>query len=145
MGARRLQLEGEALSYLEVDQVIHKAKGQKVPIDGERKAVLVRVDIGNFRFEGLIPRSQWSKVKAMPGRALVTQRTLIGATLHMPQLEGQLPPVGLIIPVKLFKGRSGLFRTGKAMDSHLVGLANTQKWLKADAKRYRAIKADIVG
>jgi len=125
--------------------MIHKAKAQKAAIDGERKGVLTRVDVGTFRFEGLIPRSQWAALKAQPGRTLITQRALIGATLHLPELQGQLPAVGTIIPVALLKGRSGSFRTGKAMDQHLTDIAAVRKDLKADAKRYREIKAKIVG
>ena len=124
--------------------MIHTSKKTKPVIDGERKVVLRRVDVGNFAFEGLVPRSKWSTMKAQVGVILMTQRAFLGATLHLPQLDGQFPAVGTVVPVALLKGRTQT-RTGKAMDLHLKDIAATSKEIKADAKRYRAIKASIVG
>jgi hypothetical protein len=134
----------DALSYLEVNHVVHKAKGQQTsPIDGERKGILTRVDLGNVRFDGLFRRSQWATLKAKPGVSLITIRALLGATLDLPGLDGELPPVGTIIPVALLKGRSGVKRNGAQMDAHLATIKATRDADKADAKRYRQIKASI--
>jgi hypothetical protein len=120
-------------------------KQQVVKIDGERKGILQRVDLGNFKYLGAERRSVWSTLKTKPGIVIVTLRALEGATLDLPGLDGQLPAVGTIIPVELFKGRSGVKRSGAAMSAHLETIKAKGKADKADAKRYRAIKASILG
>jgi hypothetical protein len=134
----------DALSYLEVNPMVHTAKGQtKAPIDGERKGILTRVDIGHVRYDGLFRRSKWATLKAKPGVSLITIRALLGATLDLPGLDGELPPVGTIFPVELLKGRSGVKRNGAQMDAHLATIKAARNADKADAKRYRDIKASI--
>ncbi|HEY6010034.1 MAG TPA: hypothetical protein VIX18_01085, partial [Nitrospirota bacterium] len=75
-------------------------------IDGERKALLVRVGT-SFRFDGLLRRSEWESRKAQPGTLIVTQRCLNGAALHVQGLKGQYPTIGTLIPAALFAHRSG--------------------------------------
>lgn len=93
-------------------------------IDGERKALLRRVDASTFLFVGLLRRSEWATVKAEPGVMLTTQRALMGATLHVESLKGQMPVAGQTrIPAALFAHRSGRARTGRQMDNHLTAIA----------------------
>lgn len=96
-------------------------------IDGERKGVLVRIDAGTFRYDGLRTRSEWEPLKAQPGVVLVSMRALTGITLHVQECKGQFPSVGTLIPAKLLKGRSGIKRTGRAMSQHLDAIKVQRK------------------
>jgi hypothetical protein len=124
---------------------VHTKKAQKVVIDGERKAILTRVDVGNFSYSGLLRRSAWATKKASPGTVIVTARALMSMTLDLPGLDGQLPPIGTLIPADLVQGKSGVKRSGAAMALHLKTIETNRKADLADAKRFRAIKASIVG
>lgn len=94
------------------------AQNNNNSIDGERKAVLRVVDTANYEYTGLVGRTQWEPFKKK-GYVLVTQRALLGASLHVESLNGQLPNEGTIIPKALLKGRSGVFKGGDQMAQHL--------------------------
>jgi hypothetical protein len=125
-------------------ETAQKGSGEAMPrstIDGERKALLRRVDAASFLFVGLVPRSVWESAKASPGIRIVTQRVLMGATLHVQSLAGQLPIAGeTIIPAALLKGRSGQYRSGRAMDAHLTAIATQRKAERAAFKVINSVK-----
>ena len=112
-------------------------------IDGERKALLRRVADG-FRFEGLVPRSLWQDRAREKGVLIVTQRALLGASLHVQSLEGQFPPIGAVIPAALLKGRSGIEYSGDAMDAHLYTIKAQRSQERQALKTLTALKAAIL-
>lgn len=119
------------------------ARNNKVVIDGQRKAALRSVDTANYEFTGLKRESEWRTFK-QKGYVLVTLRALEGATLHLEQLNGQLPEVGQIIPKALFKGRSGVFKGGDQMAQHLDSIKVNAKNGRAAVKALNQIKAAIL-
>lgn len=96
-------------------------------IDGERKAVCHRVSPTSFEYAGLFVRSDWEQMSAEPGTLILTQRAFMGAMLHDQSLKRQYPSVGHVFPAKLLAKRSGIKRSGKAMDSHLSAIADQRK------------------
>ena len=118
-------------------------KNNKQSIDGQRKAVLRIVDAANYEYTGLVRESEWTGFKKK-GHILVTMRALEGATLHLEQLDGQLPGVGTIIPKALLKGRSGVFKGGDQMAQHLDTIKSNRKAERASVKTLNALKAAIL-
>lgn len=88
-------------------------------IDGERKALMRRIDAASIQFVQLLPRSSWQRITPEAGVSLVTMRCLMGASLHHEPLQRQFPVPGTVFPVALFSKRSGQKRSGKAMTRHL--------------------------
>jgi hypothetical protein len=111
-------------------------------IDGERKPLLRRVSTTHWEFVGLKRISEWSKIKATPGLALTTQLALMGACLHVQQLDGQYPQIGQLIPVELMKGRT-LVRSGRAMTAHMRVIDDGRAELLAKAKKFDEIKKTV--
>ena len=112
-------------------------------VDGERKALMRRVADG-FRYEGLVTRSGWETRGREKGVLIVTQRALLGASLHVQSLEGQFPPIGAVIPAALLKGRSGIEYSGEAMDARLYSYKAQRSQEREALKTLTALKAAIL-
>ena len=86
--------------------------------DGQRKGVMRVINAANCEYTGLQGEVDWRPFRKT-GYFLVTQRALLGASLHVESLNGQFPTIGTIFPRKLFAGRSGVFKSGDQMAQHL--------------------------
>jgi hypothetical protein len=107
-------------------------------VDGERKYQIVKAGPGMVRIVALLRRSAWRKVRS---ETLYPMVKVHGATLHVQELNGQLPPIGFEFPEALLHGTG---RSGKAMSAHLTTISDQRKAERDAWKKLNTIKAQIV-